>query len=231
MIPSTKKDQTADHLRYNPLFQDLTPPQFDFISENLKYQTYKKGETISHCRGLVRYTYFIISGKIKLCEIDCAGNELIKDVLKENDFFGDLLPTRNHLNFEYVEVISGRVLICKIPSLVINDLIKNNPNFSLKLNTELWEKYKKIENRFKNVAYLKDVKTRLINFFKDWATSEGEQIGSTVKLQNYLTHKDIASLICSTRVTVTNILNQLREAGDINYSKGQIEIVDIHNFE
>ena len=231
MIQLTRKDQTAAHLRYNPLFQDLTPGQFGFISENLRYQTYKKGDTINHCRDQVPYTYFIISGKIKLCEIDAEGNELIKDILKENDFFGDILPSRNHLNFEYVEVISDRMLVCKVPSLVINDLIRDNPNFSLKLNTEIWKKYKKIESRFRNIAYLKDVKTRLINFFKDWAVSEGEQVGNSIKLQNYLTYKDIASLICSTRVTVTNILNQLREAGDINYSKGLIEIVDIDNFE
>ena len=231
MIQLTKKEPGIVHLKYNPLFQDLTATQFEFISENLKYQTYKKGDNINYFQDSTRYTYFIISGKIKLCEIDRDGNEFIKDLLKENDFFGEILPSRSYLNFEYVEVISGRVLICKIPSRIINDLIKVNPNFSLKLNTELWEKYRKIENRFRNIAYLKDVKTRLINFFKDWAIREGEQTGNSIKLQNYLTHKDIASLICSTRVTVTNILNQLREAGNINYSKGQIVIVDIENFE
>lgn len=231
MIQVTKKEPTVVHLKYNPLFQDLTAAQFEFIAENLKYQTYKKGDSINYLQDNIRYTYFIISGKIKLCEIDGDGNEFIKDLLKENDFFGEILPSRSRSNFEYVEAISDRVLICKIPSRIINDLIKVNPDFSLTLNTALWQKYRKIENRFRNIAYLKDVKSRLINFFKDWAIREGEQTGNSIKLQNYLTHKDIASLICSTRVTVTNILNELRDAGNIDYSKGQIVIVDIDKFE
>ena len=109
-------------------------------------------------------------------------------------------------------------------------MIKRNPRFSLRVTCKLWNRYKKIENRFRSIAYFKDVKTRLINFFRDWALQEEVRSGNSITLKNYLTHKDIACLICSIRVTVTNILNELRQSGNLNYSKGLIEIVDIDKF-
>ncbi len=223
-------DQNTLHLRCSPLFQSLSAAEFSLLGENARYGTYQKGDNIGFAEGASEYLYFIVSGRVKLCEIDEDGNELIKEILRENDFFGQLTAENESFHFEYVEAISGRVLICKIPPVVIKDVMRTNPNFSFTITSEVWNRYKNIEKRFRNVAYLKDVRTRLINFFKDWAVVEGKREGDSVTLKNYLTHKDIASLICSTRVTVTNILNELRTSGNINYSKSQIVITDINKF-
>ena len=230
MKPLTESNHNTAHLKHNPLFEDLTYNEFALLSNNVKYLTHKKGDTINFMTGSVEYTYIVISGSVKSCEIDQEGTKLIKDVWRENDFFGGLLPGVSSFHFEYAEAISDRVLICRVPSAIIKDLIKYNPRFSLRVTCELWSRYKRIENRLRSVACLKDVKTRLINFFRDWALREGVRSGNSITLKNYLTHKDIACLICSTRVTVTNILNELRQAGDLNYSKGLIEIVDIDKF-
>lgn len=224
-------DQNILHLKCSPLFENLSSKECSMLGENARYTTYQKGQNIRFKEESVGHLYFIVSGKVKLCEIDEDGNELIKEILKENDFFGELAPQSKSFHFEYVEAISSRVLVCKIPIAVIKDVMRSNPNFSFDITSEVWNRYKNIERRFRNVAYLKDVRTRLINFFKEWAVTEGERQGNSVTLKNYLTHKDIASLICSTRVTVTSILNELRTSGNIDYSKGQIVITDINKFK
>ena len=43
-------------------------------------------------------------------------------------------------------------------------------------------------------------------------------------LKNYLTHQDIASLICSTRQTVTALFNDLKEKGALDYTRNEIII-------
>jgi len=82
---------------------------------------------------------------------------------------------------------------------------------------------KRLENRYANLVF-KDVRSRLISFLKDWATKEGSNNNNEIILKNYLTHQDIASLICSTRQTVTALFNDLKEKGALDYSRSEIII-------
>ena len=73
----------------------------------------------------------------------------------------------------------------------------------------------------------KDVKSRLIYCFKEWAKKEGKKLGDKVIVKNSLTHNDLANLISTSRQTVTNILNELKEAGAINYNRREIEFTQL----
>jgi CRP/FNR family transcriptional regulator len=46
-------------------------------------------------------------------------------------------------------------------------------------------------------------------FLKDWAEKEGTQIGNKVIIENYLTQNDIAQIICTSRQTATQLLNEM----------------------
>ncbi len=223
-------EQSKLQLQCSPLFKNLSAVELTFLTDNLKYCTYRKGNDIRIAYDATQYLYFIISGKVKLCEIDESGEQLCKEVLYAHDFFGELATNGEAPSFEYAEAISDTVLLCKIPMVVVKDIMRTNPNFSFEFTRGVWQRYRNIEKRFMNVACLKDVKTRLIYFFRDWAGREGKHHGNTVKIENYLTHKEIANLIGCTRVTVTTILNELRTAGNINYSKQHIEITDMKKF-
>ena len=74
----------------------------------------------------------------------------------------------------------------------------------------------------------RDVKTRLIVFLKEWTEKDGKIEGNTIILKNYLTHQDIASLICSTRQTVTQLFNELRDKGCIDYSRTEIVVHNLN---
>ena len=66
------------------------------------------------------------------------------------------------------------------------------------------------------------VKTRLQIFLNDWATKEGVKEGNNIAIQNYLTQQEIANLVCSTRQTVTQLLNDLQNEGKISYTRKKI---------
>jgi CRP/FNR family transcriptional regulator len=217
-------------LKGNPLFESLSTTQLELIADYSRQVNYYKGDNIELIQESLDYLYFMVSGKTKLCEVDDQGNEIILGLYKENDFFGDLTTQPISVHFEYLEAISDHVMILRIPNSIIKEIMISNANFSYEMTAEIWSKYRSIEKRFRNLSHLKNVKSRLVYFFLDWALSEGERKGNSIKLENYLTHKDIASLICSTRVTVTQILNQLRTSGNLYYSKSEIVITDINKF-
>jgi CRP/FNR family transcriptional regulator len=70
----------------------------------------------------------------------------------------------------------------------------------------------------------KDVRTRLLYFLKDISADYTTDIEGYITLPNYLTHQDIASLICSTRQTVTSLLNTLKNEGIISYSRKELKV-------
>jgi len=85
---------------------------------------------------------------------------------------------------------------------------------------------KRIKNSYSNLIS-KDAKTRLFQFLKDWAVKEGIQNGSKVVIENYLTQNDIAQIICTSRQTATQLLNEMENNGTLIYNRKEIIISDI----
>ena len=220
-----------DYLRMTPLFSELSTLEVDTLRDNVRYRTIQKGDIVGNQRQEIRYVYLVLSGVLKLAEINENGEEMVKEVVKDGDLFGELIPNSNEFQYEFVEAITSRVMLVLIPSQILYDTMKNNAGFAMSYNKAIWLRYKKFEKRYRNLAFLKDTRSRLISYFKDLALTEGSRKGNRIVFRNYLTHQEIANSIGTTRVTVTNILNQLRESGSINYCKRQVEIVDIDRFD
>ncbi|GAB4232335.1 MAG: Crp/Fnr family transcriptional regulator [Ekhidna sp.] len=226
----TTEFRKADHLIIHPLFRELDAHEKYELSMNSKNVNLTKDQYLDYQYNSQNYLYFIISGKLRIKEIDPDGNQLVKDVLHEGDILGDLDEHSDTTYVEYAEAITSRVLLCRVPYATLKELMKGNASFSLRVTNAFLHRYRKLETRYRSIAYLNCVKSRLVSFIKEWASREGVRDGNQVTIKNYLTHQDIASLICSTRVTVTNILNDLKSSGYISYSKSVISIADIENF-
>ncbi len=211
------------HLAEHPLVSSLTTNQLQEIQNNSKLKTLKKGEQITfHDAGLT--IYLILSGRVKIFESGVDEHPFIKEILKEGDIFGEHDRSIPQNLTESAAAISEKVLISSITYPVFESVLQQNKQFSLRFNELLWKKHQQIEKRYRDLVFLKDTRSRLIRLLLELAEEAGKHEGDSIVFETNLTHQDIASMICSTRVTVTNILNQLREEGEINYSKGKIEI-------
>jgi len=213
----------SHYLAQHPIINSLTDPQLQDLEYNSRLKTLKKGEFFSFPQTS-RNIYLILSGRIKIYEIEDDGRSFIKELLKEGQFFGESHGSNPHIQMEYAEAISHCAVVSVIAFSVFEEISQQNYKFSNGFNQIIWKRYKQIEQRYRNLAFLKDTKSRLISLLAEWAKDDGERLGNKIVIETDLTHKDIASLICSTRVTVTNIFNELRDIGEINYSKGRIEM-------
>jgi CRP/FNR family transcriptional regulator len=72
----------------------------------------------------------------------------------------------------------------------------------------------------------RDAKARLIRFIKNWARTDGSNVGDKIVLNNYLTHSDIAGFISTSRQSVNVLLNELRDSGLLHYNRKRIELND-----
>jgi CRP-like cAMP-binding protein len=109
----------------------------------------------------------------------------------------------------------------------MQQLMKDDVSFALKIFKLIGLRIKKLERKIDSLVF-KDVRTRIIEFIKEFVMEKGENNGREYKADNFLTHKDIASLIGTTRQTVTTLLNELRNDGKIDFSRRTIYVADIN---
>ncbi len=214
------------HLRNHKLFSVLKNSQIEELCVIINYKKVKKNDVIYFANDELKRIFLLKRGRIKIAEMDESGNEIIIDILQSGDLFGELSLDSENKNTEYAQAMSD-VTICSFRLEDFESLMEHHPSVALKFTKFVGFRFKRLENRYSNLVF-KDVKTRLIGFIKDWALREGKREGNKITLENYLTHQDIANLICSTRQTVTQLLNDLEHAGLLSYERKEIVVKDVN---
>ena len=82
------------------------------------------------------------------------------------------------------------------------------------------------ENKLESLIF-KDARTRIVDFIKDSMHKYGKRIGYEWLLKHSLTHQDMANITCTSRQTVTLVLNDLRKSNLIYFNRGRILVRDI----
>jgi CRP/FNR family transcriptional regulator len=175
--------------------------------------------------------YFVKEGTIKIGFIDDDGNEKVKEIIRKGELFGQFSLERDNLRGEFAQAYKDNVSICAFTIDDFERLLKNRPDLALKYSKQVGAKLRNIENRLVNLLN-KDVKTRLIHFL--WQLVEQNLVENTAEgfcMPNYLTHEDIASLIGSSRQTVTTMINELETEGILSYNRQEICFLDVKKLQ
>lgn len=216
------------YLRDHKLFRTLSFSQIKQLCIITGFKTASKGEIIYFSSSDVPRIFLLKKGNIKIVAVDEDGNETIKDIIQKGDLFGELTLETDDKVEEYAKVLSDDVSICSFLMSDFEDLLLKNPTLALSYTKFVGLKMKRIKNSYSNLIS-KDAKTRLYQFLKDWAASEGVRDGdeNSVKIANYLTQNDIAQIICTSRQTTTQLLNEMEANQILIYNRKEILIQDI----
>ena len=214
------------YLRDHKLFRTLSFSQIKQLCIITGFKKANKGEIIYFSSSDVPRIFLLKKGNIKIVAVDENGNEIIKDIIQKGDLFGELtLETDDEAN-EYAKVLSDDVAICSFLMSDFEDLLLRNPSLALSYTKFVGLKMKRVKNSYSNLIS-KDAKTRLFQFLKDWAEKEGKRVDNKVVIENYLTQNDIAQIICTSRQTATQLLNEMETNGTLIYNRKEIIISDI----
>ena len=214
------------YLRDHKLFWALSMSQIKQLCIITGFKKANKGEVIYFSSSDVPRIYLLKKGNIKIVSSDEDGNEAIKEILQKGDLFGELTLESDADVNEYAKVLTEEVSICSFLMSDFEELILKNPNLALSYTKFVGLKMKRLKNSYSNLVS-KDAKTRLLTFLSEWAQKEGVFDGNKVTIDNYLTQNDIAQIICTSRQTATQLMNELEEKGLIYYNRKQIMIDDV----
>ncbi|KIC02109.1 Crp/Fnr family transcriptional regulator [Flavobacterium sp. JRM] len=214
------------YLRDHKLFETLSFRQIKQLCIITGFKKANKGEIIYFSSSDVPRIFLLKKGNIKIVSVDEEGNENIKDIIQKGDLFGELSLETDEQTNEYAKVLSDDVTICSFLMSDFEDLLLRNPALALSYTKFVGLKMKRIKNSYSNLIS-KDARTRMIQFIKDWAAKEGVQSGNSVRIENYLTQNDIAQIICTSRQTATQLINELETNQILVYNRKEIYIQDI----
>jgi CRP-like cAMP-binding protein len=214
------------YLRDHKLFRTLSFGQIRQLCIITGFKKANKGEIIYFSSSDLPRIFLLKKGNIKIVAVDEDGNETIKDIIQKGDLFGELTLETDDQTNEYAKVLSDDVAICSFLLSDFEDLLLRNPSLALSYTKFVGLKMKRIKNSYSNLIS-KDAKTRLFQFLKDWAEKEGKRLGNKVVIENYLTQNDIAQIICTSRQTATQLLNEMENNGTLIYNRKEIIIKDI----
>jgi len=211
------------YLKNHPMLASLPEHKLASAVSLAKMKTVYRGELISY--GETGYTkiHFLVKGKVKITDTSGMENELVKDILTEPDIFGDLGLEGQLRNDECAEALTANTIICSFHISDFRRILEENPQMVLGYAKKVNSKLQRLENRHADLAFL-DTKDRLIRFIKNWARTDGNQMGDKIILNNYLTHSDIAGFIATSRQSVNMLLNELRTSGLLCYNRKRIEL-------
>jgi CRP/FNR family cyclic AMP-dependent transcriptional regulator len=166
--------------------------------------------------------YAIVHGTIKLCRIDHdTEREAVIDILSEGSLFGEsaLYSTAGRRENSAVAYANSRLL--RIPSGAFQKGMSEDDrlhNYTFRL---IGQRLEQAERRLADFA-LNAIPARLDRLLADFSDRYGVPEREGVLIDIPLPHREIASIVGSTRESVTVRLNEMRREGTIEFVNRRI---------
>jgi CRP/FNR family transcriptional regulator len=214
------------YLRQNRLFERAGDGALESGSSIFKTCLFPKRSLVFDQGDPTRLVYLIKRGKVRITRLTSDGKEVTVAVLGAGDLFGEETlfgdePRTTHA------VCLEESLLCTAKADDLFALLARDPTLALNVAKILNERLLDASATMEDLAYAK-VPERIMHLFERLAEEHGVRHADGTLLDLRLTHADIASLIGSTRETVSLELSSLAKSGRIRYDGKQI-ILPIQN--
>ncbi len=198
------------------------------VSNQSSLVTYQKGDTIFNTGDNVNYIYFLKSGSVKVGLNTDSDKVLIKEIVFENEMFGENIFNGRTNRRHFVEVLSDAEVL-KVPVNYFRSLLEHNPVLCHELSKVYISKLSSLQTRMNNFIF-KKAQNRIYLFLNEMANTKGIKIGIDEILINHgLSHKEIANVTDTSRQTVARVLSELKKLDIIHFSARKPHKILIRN--
>lgn len=208
------------------LFDALTDQEKVRLSEAMELRKkprysviYQPGETSEHI-------YLLCKGAVKISTHSRDGKEVIKQLIHPEAIFGELALVGESIRNETAQSLKEEVQYYTIRTVDLQHILSQNPTLSQRVLHLFGQRMMAAESKLENLIF-KDARSRIVNFLHEVVSERGRRVGYEMLLKHSLTHQDIANITCTSRQTVTLVLNELRKENLIYFNRGRILVRDM----
>ncbi|GAC1408547.1 MAG: Crp/Fnr family transcriptional regulator [Candidatus Velthaea sp.] len=199
------------YLRKSKIFEKVDDTVLHACDHLFDVRTYPKNTMLFDIGDDSRTVYLLKKGRVRIGRLTDEGKEITVAMLGEGDIFGEevLFGTADRTT---IATCLEESLVCMSRADQLFSLIQTQPAVSLNLTKYVLEQREVALNVMEDIAFLR-VPDRIVRLFERLATEHGVPSGDGIKIAVRLRHADIASLVGSTRETVSLELMKLLKSG------------------
>lgn len=194
-------------LRDLSVFSHLEEKELQLVCEKAREKVYDKGEIIFFEEDQPRRLYLLAGGQVKLFMMSEKGREKVVTILQAGDLFGEISLFDHHPHPLTAEVQEKARLVI-IPWSELEEIIMTRPSIALKIIEALAKKTRLLTNQIRELVF-QDAEGRLAALLDRFKENFGRKAEAGIIIELILTHQEIANLLGTSRVTVTNLMNKL----------------------
>jgi CRP-like cAMP-binding protein len=170
-----------------------------------------------------QHAYFLLKGLLKTVTINTNGEKLIRSFLCPGSFVGELplIETPERKESTAIAIEASTVIVIHLTFL--RQALLDSEIFRVRIKQLIAEKIFSLEDRLLDVIY-KNAEERVINLLIRLVKTFGRPSGSFLKMKRFVTDTDISLYIGTSRQTVSQIMNDLRQKGILRYTSRHVEI-------
>ena len=187
--------------------RDVTPPQREL--RELLESSFQNRNLVSMAAGsqvplLKGHVWLVVRGMAKLVTSSMSGDEALLGLVGAGEPFGE--PLSRVEPYDAITLVDSDLLCLRWDELLAN------PDLSSAMVVALSRRYRQAE-AFLALMGLRRVEERLRGLLELLALDYGQPCPGGLRLNVRLTHQELASILGTTRVTITRFIGLLRDQG------------------
>ena len=212
-------------LRQAEIFESFNPVELGRLLGILEELELPKHHVIFSPGAPSEAIYFIEKGRVRLTRLSPEGKTVILALLGPGELIGEAAWESGEHD-SYAETLEDS-RIYQIGREAFQNFIRENPEFGLRLIQIIGIRLKQAQARIEDLVF-RQVPSRVARLLLSLAETHGKVTPNGIRVEFPLTHQEIADLVGSSRVTVTQILNKFRSS---NWIDIEAKRVTIHNVD
>ena len=210
------------YLKTCGLFESCNPEQLRRLEANSRVRTVSKGSPVYLPADAADSVLVLASGRIKICHLTGDGKQSILAFIEPGEIFGELAILSSGSRDEYAEAVEASRVVA-ISGEALCQLMEEHQGLCFGITKIIGARRQRIERRVKNLLYLSN-RERICHLLLELAEQYGRETARGLEITIRLSHQDLASLVGSTRETVTVVLGQLQNEGLIELGRRKVTL-------
>lgn len=209
-----------------PLFSCLSIEEKMQLTSQMEYREKLRYSFVYEAGEGSDVLFLLAEGAIKIGATSHDGKEVIKALIHPLAMFGELGLVGEARRQEFAQVMKEEAVLFAVKVEEFRRLMRQNFELCNRVMLYLGNRLSLAEQKMESLIF-KDARTRIVDFIKDSVSDRGQRVGYEMLLRHSLTHQDIANITCTSRQTVTLVLNELRKSDLIYFNRGKILVRDL----
>jgi CRP/FNR family transcriptional regulator len=199
------------YLRHNRLFVEATEAGVLATEHLFTMCEMPRGTRVFDLGDTTRIVYMVKRGAVRIARETPDGKDVTVALLGAGDFFGEetLFDDRARTT---VAVVVEDALLCTVRADDLFALLAADPALAINVAKSLSGRLDDARATMEDLAYAR-VGDRIVHLYRKLAAEHGAAVAGGVRVDLRLTHADVASLVGSTRETVSAEIAKLVDAG------------------